>query len=523
MRKLVLIALCACAAPLPRPDDPGARDAYRAELSWNPKGPRAREARDKLEQAEWEAARGAHTIFAYRRFVQEFPDSRHGPEARQLLEGLRWADAERDGSEPALSSYLSDEPRGAHAAQAWTMISAIRLGAILRDGSARALREWLDENPAASGRERAQAALDEAEWREAADAASWRRYLEAHPEGAHRKEAQARLDRAARDDSELLEDEARLRAQGDPAAERIEYERAAALLDEGKLAQIARRSGRYGAEAAGDLAALRKDPRRAGALESAAQKLFLPRASLNELPEAPSERARALLAWAAAADGGRLHRMLSELSSPRAEVALAALEGVELLLESLPAAEARVRAERELLALRPLAQDGPQLAGVAVLELALGHEAEALEAAREAAGRNPRSAPAVWIAARLETEPALLQLAAQALRAQARALAAEHTDEAVGEICAAKRSGERAAALLATDEARADVEMLTRRCGRSAAAKIERASSQRQEAARVLAAARGSLARAALSRAAARDPDPIVRRIVQEALASTRR
>jgi hypothetical protein len=522
VRKLLLIALWSCAAPLPRPDEPGARDAYRRELSWNPKGPRAREAREKLEKAEWELARGAHTLFAYKRFAQEFPDSRHGPEVRQFIEGLRWAEAERDGSEAALNGYLLDEPRGAHAAQAWTLVSAIRLGAVLRDGSVRGLREWLDENPGTAGRERAQAALDEAEWREAKAAPALRRYLEANPAGAHRKEAQARLDRAARDDAELLEDEAQLRAIGDPAAERIAYERAAALLDEGKLARISRLPGPFAADAARDLAGLRKDPRRAGALQSAAQKLFLPRASIHELPALAQERAEALLAWAAAADGERLHRMLSELASPRAQVALAALEAVELLLKSLPPAAARVRAERELSLLRPLAQDAPQLAGVAVLELALGHEALALEAARQAAGRNARSAPAVWLAARLEKEPAMIQMAAQSLRAQANAIAAEHTDAAPGELCAASRALERAASLLESPEARADAAALQRRLA-GMRCDVAPPGLDRSDAARELAAARSPLARPALLRAAARDPDATVRRIAQEALASARR
>jgi hypothetical protein len=518
VRKLLLIALCACAAPLPRPGDPGARDAWRAELSRNPKGPRARQARERLEQAEWDAARAAHTIFAYRRFAEEFSDSRHAGEGRQLLEGLRWAETERDGSERALSGYLADEPRGAHAAQAWTLLSALRLGAVLRDGSARALREWLVENPAASGRERAEAALDETDFREAADGTAWRRYLEAHPDGAHRKEAQARLEGIARADAELLEDEAGLRARGDVAAERIAYQRAAALLDEGKLAQIARRAGPFSAEAARDLAGLRKDRRRAGALESAAQKLFLPRASLRELPEAGDARARALRGWAAAADGERLHRILGELSSQRAQVALAALDAAEQLLASLPAAEARVRAEKELAALRPLAQDGPQLAGVAVLELALGHEQLALAAAREGAGRNPRCAPAVWLAARMEKEPGLVPIAAQVLRGLANALAAEHTDAAVGELCAARRAAEKAAELL--PEARAEAVVIARRCGREREAEVEGWVDERRNGARELAGARTALTRSALARAAVRDPDAVVKRIAQEALAS---
>ena len=523
MRKLLVLLLCSCAAPLPRPDEPGASDAYRAELARNPKGPRAREARERLEQVQWEAARRAHGIFAYRRFAEEFPDSRHRVEARQLLEGLRWAEAERDGSIVALSGYLADEPRGAHSAQAWTMLSAVRLGAALGDRSPRALRQWLDENPGAAGRERALAALDEAEWRAVSDAAGWQGYLEAHPDGAHRGEAQAKLDAAALEAAEVLEEERKLLALDQGAADRVAYQRAAALLDEGKLASIARRSGAQARDAARALAALRRDSRRAGLLESAAQKLFLPRPSLNELPEAAPDRAGALLGWAAALDGERLHRILAELSSPRAEVSMAALDASEQLLRGLPAAEARLRAERELSAVSSLAQDGPQLTAVALLQLALGREAQALAAAREAAGRAPRCAPAVWLAARLEIEPALRPIAAQNLRAQARALASAHTDEAAGELCAAKRAADRAAELLGTVESRAEAATIGRRATQACADPQHPSAEERREAARQLADARSPLARAALARAAARDPDPVVKSIAQEALASARR
>src|SRR5207253_1422851 len=226
-----MIVLCACAAPLPAPDQPGARDTYRAVLDADAKGPRAREARERLEAAEWDNARAAHTIFAYRRFLKEFEDSRHAPEARQLLEGLRWTQADKDGSETALAAYVSDESRGAHAQEAWARLSSLRLLQAVQSGSAVSLRSWLAENPAAAGR------------------------------------------------------------------------------DKGKLAQLARRPGPFAGDAARDLAFLRKDSRRAALLEAAAHKLYLPRATLDELPEEAPRRALRLREWAAAFDGSRLHRM----------------------------------------------------------------------------------------------------------------------------------------------------------------------------------------------------------------------
>src|SRR5947199_25149 len=78
-------------------------------------------------------------------------------------------------------------------------------------GSIGSLRSWLAENPAAAGRDQAEKALDEADWRAATDAAGWRKYLDDHLDGAHRKDAHALLDKALRDEAGVLEDESALR------------------------------------------------------------------------------------------------------------------------------------------------------------------------------------------------------------------------------------------------------------------------------------------------------------------------
>ena len=59
--------------------------------------------------------------------------------------------------------------------------------------------------------------------------------------------------------------------------------------------------------------------------------LYLPRPSLDELPEGSRERAIRLREWAVALDGARLHRMLLEVASPRAWVALAETAGASPL------------------------------------------------------------------------------------------------------------------------------------------------------------------------------------------------
>jgi len=202
-----------------------------------------------------------------------------------------------------------------------------------------------------------------------------------------------------------------------------------------------------------------------------------------------------------------------------------------------------VRAERELAALQPLAVDAPQLAAVSILQISLGQDEAALATARAAASRNPRCAPAVWLQARLEKEPALQQIALQALRVQGRDLAGAHADAArkgdaaaLGESCAGLRACERAVDRI--PEAVPETQAIRRQVEEGARAMYQLYNSytargppcaspgpdpetfadQRLEAARVLAAAK-PLARPALERAAARDPDPRVRDAVQGAVA----
>lgn len=527
-----------CVRELPRPDEPGASDAYRHELDVRPHSPRAFQARQQLEVAEYDAAKSAHTVLAYRRFLEEFPEGSHATDVRKRLGELRWAAADRDGSELALRGFLADEGQSAHAAEAWSRLSQLRLDAALRDGTAPVLRDWLQENQTAAGRERALAALDEADFRAANGPEGMRAYLADHEGGAHRAAAAAAVERASVEEAALLEDEAQLQTLAKSgiggaaqAASEVAYRRAAALLDEGRLGLLSRRGD---ARAAHDLATLRKDPRAAQALEPLAQRLFLPRATLDELPGGPLERAAALRGWAASIDGARLQRMLAEMASPRAWVSLTALEAVQSLLAALPSAESHLRAARALASVKPVAQDAPQLAQVALLERALGNTDAALADARSAVARDARSLVASFIAATLEAEagePAVRLLAAQGLAARARELAEAHGQGApeplaLRELCASRRAAERAASI--APALREEAEALRRKleekeralggafpgCDQEAAdaqTELERTVKDRLAAAAALGRSSSPLARAALERARARDPDAAVR------------
>jgi hypothetical protein len=208
-----------------------------------------------------------------------------------------------------------------------------------------------------------------------------------------------------------------------------------------------------------------------------------------------------------------------------------------------------------------LAVDAPQLTALAVLHLASGSNKEALESARAAVARNPRCAPAAWLAARLETEPALQQIALQTLRAQGRELAAAHASAAragdaaaLSESCAALRAAKRAAQSIAEAQPEAlaiehQIEegmrsqkqianshpnsnsnttanpTTTSNTTPSASSSTACESSapsladERLAAARFLISSGSKLARPALARAAARDPDPRIRAAIHAAVA----
>lgn len=435
---LVALALAgaACKSPLPPPEQPGAADAYRAALSADPKGPRAGEARKRLEQVEFERARQAGSILALRSFLSEFPGGPHAREAGGLLEAARWAEAERQGSALSLQGYLSDEPFGAHAPLAWTRLARLQLEAALSAKGKEPLRAWLATWPKAEGRERALAVLEERARAEALAAPAARRsaelrtYLRDFPEGAGRAAALDALDRAALEEARLLEDEEALRRLargGGPSEAALEADRVAASvalarLDGQRLRELAPRlpaPERMRVE--GVLKAL---PRARAGLEAEARALFLPGASDGALPAGPAARARALRTIARALDGGRLQPVLAETGAAHPWVAAAAFAAADALLAGLPQPEAVLRAARLSAQLEPLALDGPRLAQLSLLQAAAGDARRARELARAAAAQAAAPVPLLVHALRLESaggERQVALLAAESLASAVRA------------------------------------------------------------------------------------------------------
>ncbi|RPH97537.1 MAG: hypothetical protein EHM68_07950 [Lysobacterales bacterium] len=156
------------------------------------------------ENARWQAALDADTVYAYRLFMTDFPASIHNDQARlhlQRLDDEAWQAAQAANTGPAagraaIEAYLAQFPGGAHEADAKIALEAIRLA---EEDAARARRE--------------QKRQDEEAWKAAAaqrTSAAVDAYLAAWPDGLHADEARTlRQELAARDNDRRAFDAAR--------------------------------------------------------------------------------------------------------------------------------------------------------------------------------------------------------------------------------------------------------------------------------------------------------------------------
>jgi len=141
------------------------------------------------ETARWRSALEADTAFAYRLFLQDFPESIHRDQAQLNLERLdhqAWSRAETDGSRAAIEAYREQFPAGLHDADALIRLEELRLA---EDAAARARseRETADSEAWDAARAaRTIAAVDS--------------YLAEWPDGLHVEEAR-RLQRTLQDEA----------------------------------------------------------------------------------------------------------------------------------------------------------------------------------------------------------------------------------------------------------------------------------------------------------------------------------
>jgi formylglycine-generating enzyme required for sulfatase activity/serine/threonine protein kinase len=132
------------------------------------------------ETARWQAALAADTAFAYRLFLEDYPDSIHRDQAEVHLERLdhqAWDSALTEGSRVAIEAYMEHFPAGLHEADALIRLEEFRLA---DEAAARAESELERQETEAweiARRQRSIAAIDG--------------YLATWPSGSHGDEARA--------------------------------------------------------------------------------------------------------------------------------------------------------------------------------------------------------------------------------------------------------------------------------------------------------------------------------------------
>lgn len=145
------------------------------------------------ERARWEAALDADTALAYRRFIDDYPESVYLGQAQVQLDVLderAWAQLAAENTLSAYQDYLEQFPNGLHQAEALTRIEAFE------QELARASRE-------AEERER----QDKQAWEKARTAGTFEsvdQYVRNWPTGIHIEEAQSlrqRLKASAEDEA----------------------------------------------------------------------------------------------------------------------------------------------------------------------------------------------------------------------------------------------------------------------------------------------------------------------------------
>lgn len=253
MRTFVLLALllvsCATAAP-PPPSHADAAGALRAQRALADNDFERALISEELAAVEIERARAAHTVFAYRRFLEEFPTGREATTARALLESLRFDEAKQKNTPLAWESFLAEHSNGAHAVEARERLGALAADAAVESGDLMKVRDVLSRYPEHPRRQELVALEDRLAFAEAkaGTLAQLEAYLAQHPLGAHRVEA---LDlREQREHAILLGagdlEQARRRASADPSGrsqglvDEILYRNAMGTLDLTALDALAR-------------------------------------------------------------------------------------------------------------------------------------------------------------------------------------------------------------------------------------------------------------------------------------------
>jgi formylglycine-generating enzyme required for sulfatase activity len=134
---------------------------------------------DPEQSRRWQEALEADTLYAYQRFMQDYPQSIHEPAARQHMERLDdtlWQKVDAEGTRSAYESYLEQLPQGRHEAEAMIQL------------------DLLDRLEAEEQRQKTQRQQeDDLAWNEAKmqrSISAIDRYIAEFPDGSHLQDAQ---------------------------------------------------------------------------------------------------------------------------------------------------------------------------------------------------------------------------------------------------------------------------------------------------------------------------------------------
>jgi len=92
--------------------------AYKEFLSENPDSEFSSEARQQVEDLEWKETQKRNTVSAYQKFLKEYPQSPHCDDARNKIGNLQWAYTKRQDTTQALRDFIQKYPDSPHAKEA---------------------------------------------------------------------------------------------------------------------------------------------------------------------------------------------------------------------------------------------------------------------------------------------------------------------------------------------------------------------------------------------------------------------
>lgn len=174
----------------------GTAEAYRDWLRKHPKGPWLQDAKDGLDDLDWEAARIENTELAARQYIHDYPDGLHVDEARFVIEDLKYRELLASPSREAWSAFLKAHPEGIYAAEARVQIELLDWNTAHHSDTDAAYTRYLELHPKGRNRELAivrqqLAAFDEA--RERGTDSALQSVLDRWPDGPWAPEARAML------------------------------------------------------------------------------------------------------------------------------------------------------------------------------------------------------------------------------------------------------------------------------------------------------------------------------------------